>query len=236
MGENVSDHDLKSGRGRKSASLEHVRGRVCVVSADCVSGIEERSLHSRDDRRGGEEFGLIGSLGALCGNNVLRESLALYADNSVVALCGNGDDVEVDRRSDNTSVVVIGVISGNLTASADREKLNSVAVRSVDLGKSIDRRGNARTVCVGAVGADSALCGKLRIEFAGEHFVLKFRNCHCSNSFSDKFINLFLFYHAFSEMTIRFSERTQKFALSVRADAVCADDAAPSISVKPSRG
>lgn len=151
-------------RGRKSASLEHVRGRVCVVSAYCVSGIEERSLHSRDDRRGGEEFGLIGSLGALCGNNVLRESLALYADNSVVALCGNGDDVEVDRRSDNTSVVVVGVISGDLTASADREKLNSVAVRSVDLGKSIDRRRNARTVCVGAVCADSALCGKLRIE------------------------------------------------------------------------
>ena len=88
-------------------------------------------------------------------------------------------------------MVVIGVISGNLTASADREKLNSVAVRSVDLGKSIDRRGNARTVCVGAVGADSALCGKLRIEFAGEHFVLKFRNCHCSNSFSEKLFNLF---------------------------------------------
>lgn len=55
------------------------------------------------------------------GTNVLRESLALYADNSVVALCGNGDDVEVDRRSDNTSVVVVGVISGDLTASADRE-------------------------------------------------------------------------------------------------------------------
>ena len=131
VAEYVSYHILKSGGRGKSRAFENVGGGVSVKAADSVAFLKEARAHTCDDRRGRAEFCLVGCCVCLKINYVLREALALDADNAVLASRCYRDDIEVNRRRNYASVVVVCVVARELTSSCNRVE-SDLSVSAVD--------------------------------------------------------------------------------------------------------
>ena len=81
------------------------------------------------NKRGGrvvlECIGIV-DLGKI--NNVLWVSFGMKSNDAIVVLCCHSDDVTVDCAGQNTSVVMVGVVSGNLTSAGNGEDCNITVV------------------------------------------------------------------------------------------------------------
>ena len=122
MIEDISYHILKRRRGRKPRAFKDVGHRISVKSADRMSVFRKGITHTRDKRRRRSEFRFIrrGILSKIYA--VLGKALALYPNHRVLSCRCYGDYIKIDRRGDNTAVVMVGVISRKLTSSRYREQ------------------------------------------------------------------------------------------------------------------
>ena len=147
MAKDVSDHILERRRGGDARSLEDVGGGVGVKAANRKILGAEACGNARN-----ESVGAIEALGARLGevveiHYVLGEALTLDAHGHIGARCGNRDDIEIDGGCDDATEVVVGVISGELTAARNRVE-SGVAIRAVKGCEFVDRLCVARFLCL----------------------------------------------------------------------------------------
>ena len=132
--------------------------------------LQKSCAHAGDDGFGRAEFFTYG-----CGvrakiNYVLGESLALYANDRVVALCRNGDNVKVDGRRNDTAVVVVGVVARELASAGNGEKIYlALAVKRFEFLDRADISLPLVGDCALAVNV-SKLCVKLARIYVIYHF------------------------------------------------------------------
>ena len=117
--QDVPHHHLEGRGGADARTLQDVRGRVGVESADFVARREEGLLHARDERRGGEEFRFVRRVDGRGLHHVFREAFRLDADHAARDRFRHGQDVQIHRSRDHAPVVVVRVVAGDLGASAD---------------------------------------------------------------------------------------------------------------------
>ena len=113
MGKDSSDQNLERRRGGKSAALHYVGGGVRAEAADLHSFLLEACCNAAYQRSGGVL--LLGNdpkLGEVDG--ILRESLGLDDDLSIVGRLYDSDNVKVDACREYLAVVVVGVVSADL--------------------------------------------------------------------------------------------------------------------------
>lgn len=122
--EDVSDHILESGGRRKSRALENAGCGVSIKTAVGKAVFEKAVANTADDGAGFVKFALVYLVNPVKRNDILGEAFGLDADLARIVLYGNGDDIKAYGCGNYLAVVVVGVVSRDLTSAGNREKTN----------------------------------------------------------------------------------------------------------------
>ena len=175
VAQNVADHILKRRGRRNPRAFEHIGSRISVKAADGMTVLAEACRHARDQSPRAFGFPVRGCAEDVDVYHVLAEAFALDTDHAPLAFCGNGNDVEVNRRGDHTTVVVVGMVAREFASARDRIE-RGVAIGPVKVFKFSDGFRIAfflRGERVGAVDVGQALVKlpafESRKQFGGFH-------------------------------------------------------------------
>ena len=120
MVEDRADHVFKRCGGGKTGTAEDIRRGIRDETADCEVIFHKTVANAADERRGATRISENGR--ELCGvHDIFGEACTLNADDVIVGLLDDGDDVEVDGSGEDLAVIVVGVVAANFTASCNGE-------------------------------------------------------------------------------------------------------------------
>ena len=127
-------HILKGGRGGQSRSLEHRGHGAGIESANGIPVIQKSLAHTCDEGGGGAELGLVG--GGIGGDlyGILAEAVVPHTDDPIGAGRGHGQHVQTDGGGDDSSQIMIGMVTRQLTATGHGKETN-LPIGAVLLGK-----------------------------------------------------------------------------------------------------
>ena len=122
VGEDGADHVLERGGGGQSGAGQDIRHHAGIEPADPVSRAGKARRHACDQGGGGAVILPVRLRERRQCHGIRAEAQAMHAGDAVRARCGDAEHIQAYRAGYDASVVMVGVVSGQLAPSGDGQQ------------------------------------------------------------------------------------------------------------------